>query len=708
MSAKTSRPHLPEHSTSLLNSGARPAALLSTVSPQGNHDALIGKLVSYLQQPDYSFTDLFQDVAATKKKFAAAGMPLRQLTSHWSTLDRTVEECLERTLVAHEKFLDKTLHAFCEFDPSGLITFANAKMMEWVPNCVGKELAAQFGKKAPDVKKALSTRDERRLHQFELVAGSDRYSVLVEFGRINAKGPTSGYALLVDMSELVDAEHKALEATPYGMLKLDRNYRIVYANKHALEFIERTLDEVIGRDAAEFVSDRASRNEVTRQRAERSTGRGGEYPVVIVRPKSHKTMHLWVTAVPSFDTAGERNGVLTALQPIDDKVARADIARLVATHTDYRALFEGIAKVIGNFVDFDWADLSLYTRNGDYAVSFCRLPETSRDYPIRWWRIAPYFRRWMQEERTYLSDMLPDWKKRPDARKALEESPEIERVVSSEGRKAMVALPIRRENRLIGVLTLTSKQVGIYDQNTLDLLTRSLAADQALLTVFNLREHDERHFVAELLGKISSATDHRELAGTIVRELARFYKFQNVSIFKVNACAAISACSRRSAGRKAAVAIPPGYTQALDEGLLGLTLKRGKRVDLADRKDGSPEAKSFQRGRPGNRLRAVHPDHPARAHPLDPQSGRSSMRMRSPNPRSKPSRASSSRSSSMVEHLFQGLVLSQVLDVFPDGVVIASNKGNILLCNDTAKRMFQRSKISTAQQPEVVAAAGGL
>ena len=43
---------------------------------------------------------------------------------------------------------------------------------------------------------------------------------------------------------------------------------------------------------------------------------------------------------------------------------------------------------------------------------------------------------------------------------------------------------------------------------------------------------------------------------------------------------------------------------------------------------------------------------------------------------------------------FQGLVLSQVVDVFPDGVVIASNKGHVLRCNDMGKRMFQRSQIS--------------
>ena len=251
MPANDTRSTVLQVATALLNSGASPAALLGKVGQKA--DTLIGKLVSHLQTPDYSITDLFSDVAEAKKKFAATGMPVKQLASHWSTLDRTVEECLERTLVAHEKFLGETLHGYCEFDPSGRITFANARMLEWAPDCVGEELAGFFGKMAPDVRKALAARGKRRLHQLELIGETNRYSVLVEFGRIDAKGPTSGYALLVDMSEIVDAEHKALDASPFGMLKLDAKYRTVYANKRALEYLERPAEEVIGRDPVEFV-----------------------------------------------------------------------------------------------------------------------------------------------------------------------------------------------------------------------------------------------------------------------------------------------------------------------------------------------------------------------------------------------------------------------------------------------------------------------
>ncbi|MCP3414262.1 PAS domain-containing protein [Bradyrhizobium brasilense] len=692
MSANNSRSTLLEAATALLKSGATPLPLLGTVGEKA--DTLIGKLVSQLQQSDYSFTDLFSEAAEAKRKFAAAGMPVQQLASHWLTLDRTVEECLERTLVAHEKFLGETLHGFCEFDPSGLITFANARMTEWAPDCVGKELAGFFGKAAPEVTKAMAARGKRRLHQLELVSGTDRHSVLVEFGRIDAKGPTSGYALLVDMSELVDAEHKALDATPYGMLKLDAKYRVRYANKRALDYMERPVEEVIGHDPVEFVSDPKVRDEVMRQRLKRSEGRGSEYSVEIARPKSNKTMHLRVTAVPSFSTSGKVSGVLTALQPIDHELARADIAHLVATTTKYRDLFAGIIKVVGKFIEFDWADLSLYTEKGDYAVSFCGFPETKPDYPIRWWPIAPYFRRWIKENRTWQDDMLADWRKRPDARAALKKTPEIARTISREGRKALIALPIRSENRLVGALSLSSRRVKVYDESTLKILRDQLALEPAMVAVFNLREHDEQQFVAGLLQEISSATDHRELARTIVTQLADYYKFQNVSIFKINALRGHFSLLAQKLGPDGGSAIPPNYTQRLDEGLLGLALKRSKRVLMGNRKDKSVEAKHFKQVAKEIVSELCIPI-TLRGRILWILNLEDKHKNAFAAPEIKTIEDIVKQVESIVEHLFQGLVLTQVLDVFPDGVVIASNRGGrVLLCSDTAREIFQRSNIT--------------
>jgi GAF domain-containing protein len=379
------------------------------------------------------------------------------------------------------------------------------------------------------------------------------------------------------------------------------------------------------------------------------------------------------------------------LQPIDHEIARGKIAHLLATETDHRALFEDILEIVRQFVPFDWADLSLYTRNGDYALSFCRLPETGRDYPTRWWAIAPYFQNWINEPCPCMSDILADITKRPDARKAL--NPDAEELISKEGRKALVALPIRRENRIIGVLSLSSKEIGKYDEKTLKILKEHLAIDQAMLTVFNLREQDERNFVSQLLKKISAATDHRQLAETIVHELCRFYNFQNVSILKINALRGHFSLLAQELGPDGGSPIPRDYTQSLNEGLLALTLERGKTVNLSNRHDGSVEARRFKQVAPETVAELCIPIK-LRGRILwilnleDPHKNAFAQ------PEIETIEGIVKQVDAMVEHLFQGLILSQVLDVFPDGVVIASNKGNILLCNDAARRLFERSNIS--------------
>ena len=689
MPANDTRSTVLQVATALLNSGASPAALLGKVGQKA--DTLIGKLVSHLQTPDYSITDLFSDVAEAKKKFAATGMPVKQLASHWSTLDRTVEECLERTLVRTRNSSAKlSMDIASSILPDGSRS-PTRECWNGRPIVSARNLRA-FGKMAPDVRKALTARGKRRLHQLELIGETNRFSVLVEFGRIDAKGPTSGYALLVDMSEIVDAEHKALDASPFGMLKLDAKYRVVYANKRALGYLERSAEEVIGHDPVEFVSARKVRNEVMRQRLRRSEGRGSEYEVEIKRPKSDKTMHLRVTAVPSFNTSGKVSGVLTALQPIDHEKARADIAKLVATTTDHRALFDGIIKIVRKFIEFDWADLSLYTKKGDYAISFCGVPETNPDYPIRWWPIAPYFRRWINEDCTWHDDMLVDWKKRPDARRALEKSPEIEEVIGGEGRKALIALPIRRENRLVGALSFSSKTVGLYDENTMKILRDRLAIEPAMLNVFNLKEHGEQHFVAELLQKISSVTGHQELARTIVAALADHYKFQNVSIFKLNALRGHFSLLAQELGPEGGSAIPPDYTQPRDEGLLGLTLKRRKRVLMSDRDDGSVEAQHFTQVAKEIVSELCIPI-TLRGRILWILNLEDKKANAFAEPEIETIEAIVKQVESMVEHLFQGLVLTQVLDVFPDGVVIANNEGRFCFAA-TLQREFSSAEIS--------------
>src|SRR5207244_12332906 len=110
----------------------------------------------------------------------------------------------------------------------GVIVSANNKLLDLIPDCVGRQVVSIFGKMEGGLRLALSG-GPHRLHQLELRARSGQLPVLAEFGTIESAGRGGGYALVVDMSDLVGAERKASEAAPHGMLKLDAKHRDVYA-----------------------------------------------------------------------------------------------------------------------------------------------------------------------------------------------------------------------------------------------------------------------------------------------------------------------------------------------------------------------------------------------------------------------------------------------------------------------------------------------
>src|SRR5258708_6051506 len=99
---------------------AGPRALLKQALSGKNHEHVVQALVSFLRRPNYSITDLYRDAAGIRRYAAAAGTPSKQLLKDWTELDRTIGACLSVAATAYEKFIEGTLHAFCEFDKDGI------------------------------------------------------------------------------------------------------------------------------------------------------------------------------------------------------------------------------------------------------------------------------------------------------------------------------------------------------------------------------------------------------------------------------------------------------------------------------------------------------------------------------------------------------------------------------------------------------------
>ena len=669
-----------------------PRILLENILDGKDPDAAIAGLVERLTRPDYAIGHLLGDVTRLKEdiarqEIATSEFSAQRLIDGWRRLDQAVGECLARTAASYERFIENTLHAFCHYDLAGIIVSANNRMLDLVPDCVGLQVATIFGKMAGEVKLAL-THGPRRLYELELRARSGPLPVLAEFGTIDAVALSGGYALLVDMSDLVGAERKALESAPNGMLKLDAKHRIRYATEKALDLFELSREELIGRDARRFITDKESLTEVIRQGLRRRKGLGDEYDVLFTKPKSGKQIPLRVTSVPCFDAAGAFSGSITGLQPIDYLVARETIARLIGTEPDYRRLYDRIVEIVKGFAEFDWANLFVYSPARDYSRIVLSYGPAIQ-YQSRWFTTPEGYIDWLDQPHTWMSDLAKDVADGP-ASEYLERV-DMKQAVRA-GMKALVCLPIRSGGRIIGGFCLASKRPGIYRDETREMLEQ-LLLEQAFLPLLNAIETAEREFENGLVKQIADLEDMQQVAETVVRELSKFYQFQNVSIFKVNALRGHVRLLAQALGSEGGTAMQEGYTQSTERGLLGLCYRRGDSVILKDCEDDSEEAKVYFRVAPEVRselcipIRLFHrviwilnlEDRLSDAFtPIEVEKLRRVIQ----------------QMQATLERIFQNLVLVQVLDVCPAAVVLTDQKYNILRCNKEARQMLQRNSVS--------------
>jgi PAS domain-containing protein/putative methionine-R-sulfoxide reductase with GAF domain len=661
-----------------------PKSLIQHLIEGTDPGLIVANLVGHLGRSDYSIMDLLSDAKQFKEKLARQGATKHVLNA-WSLLDQTIDKCLAVTTRPHEQFIDRTLHAFCHFDNAGVIVSANSTMLGLDPTCVGKPLASYFGKKSAEVRRAMAE-GARRLYDLELQVSARQLPILAEFGSIDTASG-SGYALLVDMSKIVDAEHKALETAPYGMLKLDANHRILYATQKVLDLIQVPRDELIGLDARRFLADKQSREIVDQQSMERRRGVGGEFAVRI-KTKTNRTIQLRITSTPNFDSAGTFCGSIMQLQPIDIDRAREDLVTKVATISNHEELYDEIITIVRNFVEFDWANLFLYSPQRDYSRIVCTRGDPI-DFVSRWFSTPPGYIDWLAQPVTWMDDLegamlttAPEYLERVDTKAAIKA-----------GMKGLVCLPVRSSGRIVGGLCLASKQKNTYGTAARKIL-EDLNLEQACLHLFNLVDSVERDFVAGLIKEIARSEDLQQVAERVVKAIANFYKYENVSIFKINVLRGEIQLLAQAVGKYGGTPMPTGYSQSIKTGVLGLCYRKEDCVILKDRDDGSEEAKAYIKVAKETRSELCIPiklfgrvlwilnleDRLSDTFsPIEIEKLQGVIQ----------------QMQGTLERIFQGLIMIKVLDVCPASIVITDQQNRILRCNRQARQNMQKTAVSS-------------
>jgi putative methionine-R-sulfoxide reductase with GAF domain len=413
-------------------------------------------------------------------------------------------------------------------------------------------------------------------------------------------------------------------------------------------------------------------------------------------PKSQANPHAGSPRAGALATPigrGPSTGTSRDPRTSEAESAGRHLAKLVAAEPDYKVLFNRMMEVAKRFVDFDWANLFVYSSNREYSRMVCWYGPRI-EYPTRWFQIDPAYRGWIDQAETWMKDLKNDVLNGPAPH--LMERPDVKIAVEA-GTKALIALPVGEGGEIKGGLCLLSHQAGIYNGETREILEH-LMLDQALLAVFHAAERAETLFINDLVRKLADSKDLRDLGRTVVTGLARFYGFENTAIFKVNALRQRFEVLAQELGFEGGTRMPETYTQPLDEGLLGLSYRRGTPIVVNDVKDGSEESQHYRSFAPaptGN-----HKRNEMRSELCIPilLFGRilwilnvEDRRIGAFNEKELETLKSVFQQVQvMLECMFQRDILCQVLDMLPDGLVILEQNGIVIRSNKEANRIFER------------------
>lgn len=656
--------------SSRLNLEGRPeriAALLDEVAGGAPAEAVVDEIVSCLRRRDYSLADLLEEVRTANLRAGPYEHRLAEL----------VALCVDRTTVAQEAAIENMLHGFCEVDAGGTIIYANAALLELVPDCEGRPLTELLDVDAEWVQEEIYSSAPHG-HHLDFIGQGKPRPVLVEVGAVRGDG--SGYCIITDLSPAEEAKRRINDIADFAIMRLDGESRITYANEVACQLLHASPEEIIGETPARFLSRPEDRERVRQETLRRAKGESGEYEVEITPLHDEHPLHIRVRSMPETDSDGHVAGIFVTMARVDAERAAKRIQEELAHACDPDALFAAVVEHLKALVPWSYATLSVFAQNGGYSRLLRSVPAMKANQ--RWVPLPESVRHLVGPEFS-CGDDIREFLRDEEDRQELEGNVGVQEIIAA-GMTSWCSLSIKSCN-CHATLTLMHERPGMYGPKTHEALEKMGAAD-AIHAVLKLDEECESRFRLALIKRMAQTNRDRDLAELVVGELARFYGWQNVSIFKVNAIKGQFEMLTQAVAPVDGFLLPEGYRQSLASGMLGETLESGRMVVVGDTSD-EKFRERFIRGSDRTRSELCVP-----IRVQDKVIWILNIEDQRPNAFKEPDQEAVKRLMSelepSLERTLASALLDQVLDDVPDSIVITDAEGNILKCNYNARAML--------------------
>ncbi|WP_198028151.1 PAS domain-containing protein [Bradyrhizobium murdochi] len=543
------------------------ALVASTIDfpAQESADIQIRRLVGLLRERGPGgLSQVFAPLLATRDR-ALAG----ELSADGASILKKYDDLISRALSTRYDTLDtalvRTSFAVAEIDGLGIISYANDALRALLPDAVGRDFASLFGPRSADVRAALSAQERQSL-RLDLHRGNlPSIHLRGELGPLTDElGRPGAYALLLGVEE----EEARFDTLPDGVLRLDPEGKIVFANHRAEQLIGAGRTELQGRQAALMFAD-CDAGEAPKNFSDWFKSPDGRKEKAELISLGRTTIPVRITVAPSFDASEGCSGAIITIVPIAEELVRAELQHVLSVpNYEPEELVLGVMEAVRKIVPYDLATFGVYTEDMRHHKTLVVHPKPEWGWTTAWFPLGEKVHDFLLSGRTWGDDLRAT---AIDLTPGIEEDSVLKNIVMS-GMKGWVTLPIAGGGqRIRASLTLLSEQAGRYDGSEIALM-RDLGVEKALLVAEAnlLRRREDR--VRTLQKRLATADRYEELAKCLGEGIADCFGWDYVAVFSIDRrdglFRIVYQCNRTGTPD-----VDYGYTQPLTEGLLGAALR---------------------------------------------------------------------------------------------------------------------------------------
>lgn len=489
--------------------------------------------------------------------------------------DDLIWNALSTRYDALDAALVRTSFAVAEIDGVGIISYANDALRALLPDAVGRDFASLFGPRSADVRAALSAQELQSL-RLDLHRGNQpSIHLRGEIGPLTDEfGRRGAYALLLG----VKAEEARFDTLPDGILRLDPEGNIVFANQRAEQLIGASRTELQGRQAASFFSD-YERNAF----ADWFKSPDGRKEKAELISLTGQTTLVRMTVAPSFDTADSCSGAIITIAPIAEELVRAELQQVLSV-PDYKPedLILGVMEAVRKIVPYDLATFGVYTEDMRYHKTLVVHPKPQWEWTTAWFSLGEKVHDFLLSEGTWGDDVHAT---SINLTPGMQEDLVLQNIVKS-GMKSYVTLPIAGGGqRIPASLTLLSEQTCRYDGSEIARM-RDLGVEKALLVAEANLSRRRAESIRKFQKQLASADSYQKLATCLGDGIAECFGWDYVAVFSVDRrddlFHIVSQCNHTNTPD-----VDSKYTQPLTKGLLGAALRNNAALAEPDIQAGS-------------------------------------------------------------------------------------------------------------------------